>query len=80
MCVGGQCSLFTDEKTEALVEKGCWGTGAHRPGLCSAYSLELDPPTGAEQPHARKTSRKLRPPVAWELTPDFLLLSQSKGC
>lgn len=43
VCVGGQCSFFTDEKTEALVVKGCWGPGASLPGLCSACSRDLSP-------------------------------------
>ena len=43
VCVGGQCSFFTDEKTEALAVKGRWGPGASLPSLCSACSRDLSP-------------------------------------
>lgn len=78
VCVGGQCSLFTDETTEALAVKGCWGTGAYLPGLCLACSLGLEPRIGAEQHHTRETGGKLRPFVL-KLIPDRLLSSQNKG-
>ena len=78
VCVGGQCSLFTDEKTEALAVKGCWGTGAYLPGLCSACSLGLEPRIAAERHHTKKTGGKVRTLVL-KLIPDCLLSSQNKG-
>lgn len=78
VCVGRQCSFFTDEKTEALAVKGCWGPGASLPGLCLACSQGFEPRIGAERRHIRKTGAKLRPFVL-KLIPDHLLSSQNKG-